>query len=608
MKAFILCAGMGKRLKPITEEIPKPLIPILGKPLIFYTLEKLKEISIKEIGINLHWLPEKIKNFLQNFKNDFNFHFFYEKELLDTGGALKNAKDFLKDDDFIVINGDIIFDFSLKELLKFHKENENSRTILITDNKKTNNLIVSKEGNLLSISKKFSKNYKTFCGIAIYKSEIFNLMEKEIFSIKKIWEKAIEKKLKIKTFFIEPDKWKECGNINSYIKTLLYYLKKKGEKNFINENLKIKKLKLEGFNIIEKNVKIKENLKLRNCILLSGAKIEENEKYKLIGKNFKIKISRSLFQDKTLSKDKFLTNFKKKKFLFLEKITVGGSLRNFYSSGKNFVFLESSKEDKEFERLIKLNNFFSFNNFPVPEVYKYSLKEKKAIFENCGEYSLYDLSKFLPVKKMEEFYKKVIEKVALLHNLKIKNDLYLNYVFDKEYFLWECNYFFENFLKNYLKIKEEYNFFKEDFEKLAEISSNFEKRILHRDLQSQNILIKKGKIKFIDYQSSRLGPPSYDISSLLWDPYFEISKDLRKVLINYYKDKMGKNLPEDFDESIKYTRCQRHFQALGAFSFLGLKRGKEHFLKFIEKGKKLLVYDLEELKDFKSFGFLIKIL
>lgn len=608
MKAFILCAGLGKRLKPITEEIPKPLIPILGKPLIFYTFEKLKEINIKEIGINLHWLPEKIKNFLQNFKNDFNFHFFYEKELLDTGGALKNAKDFLKDDDFIVINGDIIFDFSLKELLKFHKENENYGTILITDNKKTNNLIISKEGDLLSISKKFSKNYKTFCGIAIYKSEILNLLEKKIFSIKEIWEKAIEKKLKIKTFFIEPDKWKECGNINFYVKTLIYYLKKRGEKNFISENLKMKNLKLEGFNIIEENTKIKENLKLKNCILFSEAEVKENESYKLIGKNFKIKIPRSLFQNKTLSKDKFLTNFKKKKFLFLEKITVGGSLRNFYSSGKNFVFLESLNEDKEFERLIKLNNFFRSNNFPVPEVYKYSLKEKKAIFENCGEYSLYDLSKFFPVEKIEKFYKKVIENVALLHSLKIKKDLYLNYVFDREYFLWECNYYFENFLKNYLKIKEEYDFFKEDFEKLAEISSNFEKRILHRDLQSQNILIKNNKIRFIDYQSSRLGPPSYDISSLLWDPYVEMEEDLRLKLLDYYKNKMGKNLPEDFDESLKYAKCQRHFQSLGAFSFLGLKRGKEHFLKFIEKGKKLLVYDLEELKNFKSFGFLIKIL
>ncbi|MEJ5167358.1 MAG: sugar phosphate nucleotidyltransferase, partial [Thermoanaerobaculia bacterium] len=215
MKGFILCAGLGKRLRPLTEEIPKPLLPFLGKPLVQHILEKLKEAGIEEIGINLHWKPENVKEFFEKFKGEFNFHFFYEKELLDTGGALKNAKEFLRGSNFIVINSDIIFDFSLKEIIEYHKKNKNFGTLLITDNPETNNLNISKDGKLIEVSKKFSKNLKTFGGIAIYEPEILNLMEGKIFSIKEIWLKALEKNLQIDSFFIEKEKWKECGNIEN---------------------------------------------------------------------------------------------------------------------------------------------------------------------------------------------------------------------------------------------------------------------------------------------------------------------------------------------------------------------------------------------------------
>lgn len=609
MKGFILCAGLGKRLRPITEEIPKPLLPFLGKPLVQYILEKLKEAGIEEAGINLHWKPEKIKKFFKNFEGEFNLHYFYEKELLDTGGALKNAEGFLKGSSFIVINSDIIFDFSLKEIIEYHQKNKNFATLLITDNPETNNLNISKDGKLIEISKKFSKNLKTFAGIGIYEPEILNLMEGKIFSIKDTWVKAIENNLQIDTFFIEKGKWWECGNIENYVKTLIFYLKKSGEKNFIGNGVKFDRLFLEGLNIIEEGTVLKGSIKLKNSIIFPEVEIKEGKNFKIVGKRFEIKIPQNYFMENLRVENKLLKNFTGKKYVFLNPLYGGGSTRNFFTFQKKYILLKSTKEDREFNRLIKINRLFSKHKIPVPEILKISLKNKELIMKNCGEYGLYDFSKFLPLSKIENLYERILEKISILHKIKLKNgEFYKNYEFSRDYFLWESGYFYENFLKNYLKIEKNYNFFKRDFEKLAEVSSSFEKRILHRDLQSQNILIKGKKITFIDFQSSRLGPPSYDISSLLWDPYLILPQEQRAKLLNFYKEKMGKHLPADFDKSLIYTKCQRHMQALGAYCFLSNIRGKKHFLKFIKPAVNYLIEEFNELKEFPSFSYLMKYL
>lgn len=608
MKAFILCAGLGKRLYPISKEIPKPLIPFFGKTPLLLILEKLKELKIKEIGINLHWKAEKIKKYLSEQKY-FDFHFFYEKELLDTGGALKNAEDFLKNSNFIVINSDIIFYFSLKDAIKYHNQNKNLCTILITDNSKSNNLIISKKNKLNGISEKISNKYKTFTGIGIYKPEVLKYMKGKIFSIKETWLELIKDNL-IDTYYVEPEKWYDLGSIKSYIKTIFNYLKKEGEKNYIFSDLDLNKIELEGFNFIEKNVKILKKIKLKNCIVFPNAKLRKSEKNKIIGKTFKLSFSSKIINSKKFINDQFCCKFTQKKKTMITPLNVGGSIRNFYffkKNGKKYIYLISSFEDKEFERWFKIRKLLNKIKFPVPSVFDVSFKSKKAIIEFCGEYSLYDYSKFSEKSKLEILYKKIIDKVVLLHKKKLdnylKNNIFKDYVFSKDYFLWETRYFYENFLKGYKKIDLPYEYFENVFEKLAEISSKFEKRILHRDLQSQNILISKNnQIKFIDFQSARLGPPGYDIASLLWDPYINLTDDLRSNLLNYYKEKMSKSLPADFDESLKYLKAQRHFQAIGAYSFLGLKRGKKHFLKFIKPAIKFLKEDLKNC-DLDFFNF-----
>ena len=121
MKALILSAGFGTRLKPLTDTTPKALIPYKGKPLIVHQIEKLKEFGISEIVVNAHHLKEQIIDFFSTHSFGVRINLSIEEEILGTGGGIINAEKYFKDElYFLVLNADIISDINLKEFAKNH--------------------------------------------------------------------------------------------------------------------------------------------------------------------------------------------------------------------------------------------------------------------------------------------------------------------------------------------------------------------------------------------------------------------------------------------------------------------------------------------------------
>ena len=119
MKAIILAGGRGKRLRPITDKIPKPLIPINNKPLIERSIKYLKKYGITEIIISSGYKSNLIEKFLKKKKNfGCEIIFSIEKTPLGTGGAVKKALRFVDEESFVVLNGDIITNIDLKKILK----------------------------------------------------------------------------------------------------------------------------------------------------------------------------------------------------------------------------------------------------------------------------------------------------------------------------------------------------------------------------------------------------------------------------------------------------------------------------------------------------------
>ena len=117
MKAIILAGGFGKRLKPITDYVPKPLVPIKNIPIIDWQIKYLKKFGVDEVIVSTGYKKDMIENYLKSKEHNINIKYSHEKSPLGTGGAIKKAGNLVKDDTFFVMNGDIITNIDLNKMI-----------------------------------------------------------------------------------------------------------------------------------------------------------------------------------------------------------------------------------------------------------------------------------------------------------------------------------------------------------------------------------------------------------------------------------------------------------------------------------------------------------
>lgn len=236
MKAMILAAGFGTRLLPLTQEKPKPLMPILGQPLLIHLLEQLKSAGVTEVVINLHHLAEKIKKEIGSGKKiGLKIHYSYEPKILGSGGGLKKAEPFLKDETFFLLNGDILLNIDFKKVLSFHKKKKSFATMVLRKDKNVQQygaIGIDQESRIRQFLGKPNLNGITlqelmFTGVHVLEPTIFNFLPPatEFSNINRIAYPKLHMKEDI---FGYPFKgyWRECGNPKEYYQVNIELLKK----------------------------------------------------------------------------------------------------------------------------------------------------------------------------------------------------------------------------------------------------------------------------------------------------------------------------------------------------------------------------------------------
>lgn len=276
-------------------------------------------------------------------------------------------------------------------------------------------------------------------------------------------------------------------------------------------------------------------------------------------------------------------------------IEKGGSDRRFYrvrcSSEQTLILVKYNLEREENRYYVEIAQFLELHGIRAPKIYFHDPEEGLIWLEDLGEEDLFShRNESWLVRRA--FYESALDEVAKLHSLpesfcvEMRNRLPAE--FNAAVYVWEQNYFFENCLGRYFEIDDAHLRELAALPTLGEIAqhlASLPRVLVHRDFQSQNILVRNSQAYLIDFQGMRPGLAEYDLASLLFDPYVDLSQAERAELIEYYR---GENSENGFDERLRLCAMQRLMQALGAYGFLGLVKGHKQFLEHIPAAVKSL--------------------
>ncbi len=312
MTGVILAGGFGTRLRPLTINIPKPMVPIANKPILHHIIKLLKKNGIKDLIIILYHQPELIKDYFKDGeKFGVNIKYIISDEDLGTCGATALAKEYLKDD-FLVISGDILTDFNLSEIINFHLKKKSIATITLT--RVSNPLqygivITTEDGKIVRFLEKpswgevFSDTINT--GIYVLNPKIFDFVpeKKEFDFSKNLFPLLLKKELPI-FGYISSGYWKDIGNVKEYkiahediikgqvdIEIEGERASRIGSDIWMAEDCKIKNIKnLLGTVVLGNNVKI-GNSRIFNSFIGDNVEIEDGVEISdsIIWENTKIK-------------------------------------------------------------------------------------------------------------------------------------------------------------------------------------------------------------------------------------------------------------------------------------------------------------------------------
>ncbi len=313
MKAVVMAGGFGTRIQPLTHSYPKPMLPIVNRPMMEHTMMTLKDLGITEFIILLYFKPEIIKDYFKD-GSDFGIKISYVTPDNDygTAGAVKLAQDLIGDDNFIIISGDLVTDFDFQKLFDFHSSKKSKLSIGLTsvDNPLQFGVVIANSDNVIekflekpSWGEVFSDTINT--GIYIIEPEILEYIPKgENFDFAKdLFPTLMKNSIALMGYSLE-GYWRDVGNPDSY---------REVHADILNEKVKFKipgiktdfpdgtlysstpytldkSIEIIGNVVLGKNVVLEKNVKLNNAVIGDNTHIgsESNIRNSVLWSDIKI--------------------------------------------------------------------------------------------------------------------------------------------------------------------------------------------------------------------------------------------------------------------------------------------------------------------------------
>jgi len=535
MKAMILAAGRGERLRPYTDAKPKALFPLSDRPLLDILIRRLRRSGCRAVIINTHHLSDQIERFLRDTDYGIPIVTRYEPQPLDTGGAIGNVADFWDRNPFMVVNCDIVTDIDLASVYRTHLDHPYPVTLALCHDPEFNTVQVDKNGFVLGFLGETPASSNpagrlTFTGIQVLDPEILRFIPDDRASgIKDVYKQLLAEERGIKAYVdgsANGTYWKDIGTPDRY------------------RQAACDAMASEAF-----------GLPLR---------------------------------DSTTGTIGF------------QRLKGDGSDRKWFrltSGDRSLVMVDHGIHPdipvSEADSFIAIGKHLKRKGIPVPDMVLADPFSGLVFLEDLGDANLQ--SEVMQTSDSDRIHGLYLSVVRQLLQMSRRGGAgfdpawaYQSPQYDKALILErECRYFVDAFLNGWLQQSSDASAYRDEFEELADRAlASPAIGFMHRDFQSRNIMVKNGSIHFIDFQGGRIGPLTYDVASLLIDPYVNLPYSLQHRLladcIDLLPDAGFAGIdPGDFRQAYLHCAMTRNLQILGAFGFLSLKKGKTYFEQYI---------------------------
>ena len=514
-----MAAGLGTRLAPYTDITPKPMFTLAGKPLLYHWIKRLEKAGCGAVFINTHHLYSQIEDYIAGNQWAIPVGTVYEPTLLGTAGAVRNIAGHWRQGDLMVINSDVLCDYDLNRLLQWHQTNRHDVSLLLTDSPDFNMVNTTLDNSIISFNAKDDPAARTFTGLQVVAPTVLDYIpDTGFYHSIDTYKAMIRDGCKVKG--LEADSlWQDLGDAKRYREAALMVAARKafGKAFDDNDAFEVQELKGDGSDRVWRRLRT-----ARHSVVVADHGLTQPA-----------------------------------------------------DTGKT----------TEAEAFINIGRHLHAKGLPVAEIYFHDAFAGLVFTEDLGDTNLqtYVLQQ-CGKQDVIKIYMQVINDLIKYNREGIQGFAqewpWQTKSYDRELILTnECAYFRQRFVEEYLGINTGGFDLDAEFGWLADrIIELGLWGLLHRDLQSRNIMVKDGKPYYIDYQGARLGPLQYDLASLLYDPYVMLDEATRNLLLNYCCNHDGLlGCPDQMEKGFYYCALSRNMQALGAYAFLSHIKGKPWF-------------------------------
>ena len=274
---MIFAAGLGTRLRPLTDEKPKALVPVVNKPVIQWNIEYLKSYGVTRIIVNAHHHSAQVQSFLDGGRPfGIPIEVRVEPRILGTGGGIKNTEDFWDDEPFIVVNSDVITNIPLDRAYAHHRKSGALATMVLHDRPPYNKIRVDPHACISEIPRAYGPEGLAFTGIHIISPDLLAYLPEGTFSdIVDHYRHLIRTAKPIAGFVVEGHYWHDIGNLPSYFKAN----RERSEQSFtIDAEARMHpSVRLEEWAVVGRKCLLKKNARIQRSILWEGARVGPGE-------------------------------------------------------------------------------------------------------------------------------------------------------------------------------------------------------------------------------------------------------------------------------------------------------------------------------------------